>query len=745
MLISLQRFCMGMLACVCASACLASLAQASSPPYPWSDSTLSPTQRATLVLKEMTLDEKIALVHGQGMPEERPGLSATNGGAGFSVGVPRLGIPMIQMADAAYGVTRSEANGRYSTALPSNLGSASSWDPKSAYQYGTLIATELRAQGYNMSLGGGTNLTREPRSGRTFEYMGEDPLLSGTLDGNVMRGEQDQHVIGDVKHYAINDQESGRYAVNANIDQRSMRESDLLAFEIALENSHAAAVMCSYNRVNGDYACENDYLLRDVLKKDFNFQGFVISDWGGTHSAAKASHAGLDMEQPDDFYYGSKLKKAVESGEVSKAELDDHVFRILRAEFAEGLVDFPIKKHVVDVNHGFEVAQRLAEKSIVLLQNKDGVLPLDPAKAQTIAVIGGHADVGVLSGGGSAQVDSPGGNPVPPPPAGHGIFDEFIRPAWLRDPPLQALQAAFPKAKVVYNSGDDPAAAAALARGADAVIVFGYQWESETKDLETLRLEPAQNSLIETVAAANPHTIVVLETGSPATMPWAGKVSAIVEAWYPGIRGAEALAAILSGAVNPSGKLAVTFPLRDADLPHPNLVKPSPASEPTKQDTMTETMAEMGRGFPAFQTYYDEKLKVGYKWYDAEKKEVLFPFGHGLSYTTYSYSSFDVQPGDGLTASFTVRNTGQRAGEEIAQVYASLPDSAGEPPRRLVGWAKLSIAAGESCQATVHIDPKLLKVFDPETDSWKLIPGTYTIWAGGSSRNLPLQKTIQIP
>lgn len=693
----------------------------------------------------MTLDEKIALVHGQGMPGERPGLSETNGGAGFTVGVPRLGIPMIQMADAAYGVTRSEANGRYSTALPSNLGSASSWDPQSAYEYGALIATELRAQGYNMTLGGGTNLTREPRSGRTFEYMGEDPLLSGTLDGNVMRGEQDQHVIGDLKHYALNDQENGRYAVNVNIDQRSMRESDLLAFEIALETSHAAAVMCSYNRVNGDYACENDYLLRDVLKKDFNFQGFVISDWGGTHSAAKASHAGLDMEQPDDFYYGSKLKKAVESGEVSQAELDDHVFRILRAEFAEGLVDFPIKKRVVDVNHGFEVAQRLAEKSIVLLQNKDGVLPLDPAKAQTIAVIGGHADVGVLSGGGSAQVDSPGGNPVPPPPAGNGIFDEFIRPAWLRDPPMKALQAAFPKAKVIYNSGDDPASAAALARTADAVIVFGYQWESETKDLETLSLDPAQNSLIETVAAANPHSIVVLETGSPATMPWAGKVSAIVEAWYPGIRGAEALAAILSGAVNPSGKLAVTFPLRDADLPHPNLVKPSPASEPTKQDSMTETMAEMGRGFPAFQTYYDEKLKVGYKWYDAEKKEVLFPFGHGLSYTTYSYSSLDVQPGDPLTASFTVRNTGQRAGEEIAQVYASLPDSAGEPPRRLVGWAKLSIAAGESCQATVHIDPKRLKVFDQETDSWKLIPGTYTLWAGSSSRNLPLQKQIQIP
>jgi beta-glucosidase len=321
--------------CITAGVPLSIQAQTPAASHPWSVSTLSPTQRAEMVLKEMTLDEKIAIVHGQGMVGEHPGLSETNGGAGFSVGVPRLGIPAIQMADAAYGVTRSEANGRYATALPSNLGAASSWDPKSAYLYGALIGTELRAQGYNMSLGGGVNLTREPRNGRTFEYMGEDPLLAGTLDGNVMRGEQDQHVIGDIKHYAMNDQESGRYAVNANIDKRSMRESDLLAFEIALKTSKAAAVMCSYNRVNGIYACENPYLLHDVLKKDFNFDGFVVSDWGGTHSAAKASHAGLDMEQPDDFYYGSELKKAVTSGEVSQAELDDHVLRILKAELQQ--------------------------------------------------------------------------------------------------------------------------------------------------------------------------------------------------------------------------------------------------------------------------------------------------------------------------------------------------------------------------------------------------------------------------
>ncbi len=712
--------------------------------HAWSRSSLPSTQRAELVLKEMTLDEKIAIVHGQGMVGEHPGPSDTNGGAGFSIGVPRLGVPSIQMADAAYGVTRGEANGRYATALPSNLGAASSWDPKAAYEYGALIGTELRAQGYNMSLGGGVNLTREARNGRTFEYMGEDPLLAGTLDGNVMRGVQDQHVIGDVKHYAINDQESGRYAVNANIDRRSMRESDLLAFEIALKISRAAAVMCAYNRVNGTYACENSYLLHDVLKQEFNFDGFVVSDWGGTHSATKASHAGLDMEQPDEFYYGSELKKAVQSGEVSQAELDDHVLRILRAEFSAGLVDFPIEKKVVDVDHGFAVAQRLAEKSIVLLQNTNAVLPLDLNKQQTIAVIGGHADVGVLSGGGSAQVDSPGGNPIPPPPPGPGPFDSMIKPAWLRDAPLSAIQAALPNAKVTYSSGEDLGLAIDLAQHSDIVIVFGYQWEAETKDLETLNLDPKQNALIDAVAKANPKTIVVLETGTAATMPWSGKVSGIVEAWYPGIRGAEAIAAVLSGRVNPSGKLAATFPVRDADLPHPMLVKAPDVSELKLKDSMSAIIEEMEAGLPAFQIYYDEKLKVGYKWYDAEHKDVLFPFGHGLSYTTYGYSDLKVAA-DALTVSFAVKNTGQRAGEEIAQVYASLPASAGEPPRRLVGWANLALGPGESKVAEVHIEPKMLQVFDEKTDRWKSVSGVYKIFVGASSRDLPLHETVTLP
>lgn len=719
-----------------------------SPHYAWSDTTLSPDARADLVLKEMTLGEKISILHGQRAPFGPPGAaqapSASNGGAGFSIAIPRLGIPAIQMADSAYGVTRGAFMGRYSTALPNNLAAAAAWDTQAAFDYGALIGRELRNQGYSMSLGGGVNLPREPRNGRTFEYQGEDPLLAGTLDGYVEKGIQSQHIIGDLKHYAINDQESGRNAVNANIDKRSMRETDLRAFEIALAISDAGGVMCSYNRVNGDYACENSYLLTDVLRKDFHFQGFVLSDWGGTHSTAKASHAGLDQEQPGENFYGDALKKAVESGAVSQAELDEHVHRILRTIFATGLFDNPVVDSVPDVEAGFALAQSIAEKSIVLLKNERNVLPLGPG-VRSVVVIGGHADKGVLTGGGSAQVNPPGGSAVPPPTAGTGPMAAFMRQAWLGDPPLRALAEKFPAGRVTYVSGDDLADASAAAKKADVAIVFAYQWESEGMDLKSLDLSDDQNKLIETVAAANPKTVVVLETGSPATMPWVDKVAGVLEAWYPGIRGAEALANILTGQVNPTGKLAITFPRSDADLPHPTLVTPPPESQmhrPAPGADISAFMAQMAKGLPPFQTYYDEKLKVGYKWYDAEKKEVLFPFGYGLSYTTYAYSGLTLHSGDSLTVSFTVKNTGKRAGTEIAQVYASLPDAAGEPPKRLIGWIRIELAPGESKQVTVPVDHDRLTIYDEDSDSWKLVPGLYIIRVGTSSQSLPLQQTV---
>lgn len=714
----------------------------SQPAHAWMNTSLSPDERASLVLKEMTLDEKISMLHGTGMKDLSPMSPlavGSNGGAGYVPAIPRLGIPAIQMSDAAYGVRVSGENGRYSTALPSDLGAAASWDLNGAYQYGALIAEELRAQGYNMTLGGGVNLAREPRNGRTFEYIGEDPILAGTMVGAVMKGEQARHVIGDIKHYALNDQESGRNAVNVNIDKRSMRESDLLAFEIGIRESDVAAVMCSYNRLNGDYACENDYLLNEVLKKDWNFKGFVLSDWQGTHSTVKASAAGLDHEEPGEIFFGEAMKKAVLSGKVPMAQLDDHVRRILRSMFSSGVIDDPPQKSVIDVEGHLAIAQKLEEQSIVLLKNQDSLLPLNASRIGSIAVIGPHADVGMISGAGSAQVDPPGGNAIMPPGKGGTNWQDHI---WFPTSPLKEIQASAPRAKVEFDSGSDPNRAAVLAKNADVAIVFAYQWESEDLDLDSLALPENQNEIIERVVAANPHTIVVLETGSPATMPWVDRVSGILEVWYGGSHGAQAVARVLFGEVNPSAKLPITFPKSDADLPHPVITKPPEASKTHGEPDAWKIIAQ---GLPAFQISYDEGLKVGYKWYDAEHKEVLFPFGFGLSYTTYGYSGLQVTPGKTVKVTFEVKNTGNRLGEEIAEVYAALPESAGEPPKRLVGWSKVKLAAGEGKEVTVDIDPEYLSIFDVSRDRWQLVPGSYTFMVGGSSQDLPLKGSVKLP
>jgi len=709
---------------------------------PWMNAELSPEQRADLVLKQMTLDEKLALLHGNGMAHapqwQMPLTHLGNGGAGYVEGVPRLGIPALVISDAAYGVRDSGANGRYSTAMPSNLGAASSWDEQSACEYGEVIGRDLKAQGFNMTLGGGVNLAREPRNGRTFEYAGEDPLLAGTLVGNMMKCEQAQHVIGDIKHYVMNDQETGRFVVNSVISKRSMQETDLLAFHIAISIANPGAVMCSYNRINGDFGCENSYTLRDVLKKDWSFKGFVISDWGGTHSTEKASAAGLDQEQPMAEYFGPKLKEAVEAGKVPASEIDDHARRVLYAAFLSGIVDDPPQKGVVDVERGFEVAQRAEEKSIVLLKNVHSVLPIDSSKIHTIAIIGGHADVGMISGGGSAQVDPPSGNAIMPPGKGATHWQEKI---WFPTSPLKALRAKLPNTKIDFDSGTDGKSAVSLAKNSDIAIVFAYQWIAEGMDLPNLSLPDNQDALIEQVAAANPNTIVVLETGNPVSMPWADHVSAILEAWFAGSSGHKALANILFGDVNPSGKLPITFPRSEADLPHTTIVKPPPGTEPPPGPDHWKRVLE---GLPAFQTSYDEGLKVGYKWYDAEKKPVLFPFGFGLSYTEYAYSDLKVTNGEHVRVTFTVRNTGNRGGAEIAEVYASLPPATAEPPKRLIGWSRVQLGPGESKEVSVEIEPLFLSVFDSAQHAWQQTPGEYKFMVGGSSDSLPLNGSVQL-
>jgi beta-glucosidase len=716
---------------------------------PWMDKSLSPDRRAELLAEQMTLEEKISLLHGTGWVD-LAGPSAfalprrSLGGAGFIPGIPRLGIPDLQMADAAVGVTRGARFSRYSTALPSGTSEASSWDLKLAHDYGALIGRELRDQGFNMTLGGGINLTREARNGRTFEYKGEDPILAGKLVGQEMKALQGEGVIGDVKHYALNDQESGRTVVDVRIDKRAMRESDLLAFEIGVKDSGVGAVMCSYNLVNGDYACENSYLLQETLKKDFAFQGFVLSDWGATHSTTKAALAGLDMEMPGAVYFAEGLEKAVKSGEVPMARLDDMVHRVLRTEFAVGLFDLPPERKVVDVFAGFEVAQRVAEQGTVLLKNAQGQLPLSASRLHSIAVIGSHADVGVLSGGGSAQVDPPGGNAVlPPQPPGAPPTAVFDQAVWDPSSPLKAIRAKAAQAKVEYIAGLDPGSAAALAKASDIAIVFVNQPTSEGGDTPSLSLPDNQDQLVSAVAAANPHTIVVLETGGPVTMPWIDKVSAVLEAWYPGIRGADAIANILFGDVNPSAKLPVTFPRAEADLPHPRLMKQPPP-------TGGADMVPLFPGAPfrvnrrRFEIDYNEGPKVGYKWYDAEGKQPLFAFGYGLSYTSYAYSNLKVMQGQALKVSFNLKNTGARPGAEIAQVYVSLPASAGEPPKRLVAWDKVRLAPGQVKKVTLTLDPHYLSIFNADKGGWELVTGNYKVWVGSSSRNLPLSETVKM-
>jgi beta-glucosidase len=717
----------------------ANVANAQNTDRPWMNSKLSPEERADLVLKQMTLDEKIALLHGNGMAHanqwQMPLTKLTNGGAGYVEGVERLGIPPLIISDAAYGVRDSGANGRYSTALPSNLGAASSWDIDSECHYGEVIGRELREQGFDMTLGGGMDLNRDPRNGRTFEYAGEDPLLAGTLTGNMMKCEQAQHVVGDIKHYVMNDQETGRNIVNAIVSKRAMQESDLLAFHIAISIANPSAVMCSYNRVNDDYACENAYTLNEVLKKQWGFKGFVLSDWGGTHSTQKASAAGLDQEQPMADFFGPKLKAAVDAGQVPLSEIDDHARRVLYGLFVSGVVDNPPQAGTVDVQAGMDIAQHVEEKSIVLLKNSNSILPIDPAKVHSIAIIGAHADVGMISGGGSAQVDPPGGNAIMPPGKGKTQWQEHI---WFPTSPLKALEEKLPNTKISFDPGTNPQSAADLAHSSDLAIVFAAQWESEGMDLRNLSLPDNQDALIAQVAAANPHTIVVLETGTAVTMPWLDNVAGVVEAWFAGSAGHKALANVLVGEVNPSGKLAITFPKTEQDLPR--AVIPPLSARDFGQGSHAVNAGTHASGYSVT---YDEGAEVGYKWFEAQNKQPLFAFGFGLTYTSFGYSGLKVDAA-AKTVRFTVKNTGSRAGTEIAEVYAKLPQGADEPYKRLVGWKRIDLAAGESRTVTVTIDTRPLQTFNESSEGWSLAPGAYQVLVGPSSDNTPLTASIAI-
>ncbi|MRV72657.1 glycosyl hydrolase [Duganella sp. FT92W] len=721
-----KKISLSSIAVAVAICCGHALAAESGTGQPWMNARLGAGERASLALQAMTLDEKLKLVFGyMGADVEHKKFTrlpeAHKQSAGLIYGVPRLGIPNLWQADAGLGVaSQAGPDVRTGTALPSGMNTAATWDLQTAYAGGAMIGAEARGYGFNVLLAGGVNLMREPRNGRNFEYGGEDPLLAGKIVGAQIRGIQSNRVISTLKHFAFNDQETGRTTLNVKIDDRAARMSDLLALQIANEEGKPGAVMCSYNRVNGAYACENNYLLNEVLKQDWRFNGWVMSDWGATHSTIPAANAGLDQQSGFPFdhadYFAAPLKEAVLNGWVPPARLDDMARRVLYAMFEHGVVDQPVAPapEKIDFKANAAVSMKDAQEGMVLLKNHGDILPLKK-DARRVVVIGGYADKGVLAGGGSSLVYPAGGNAVPglEPKVWPGPV--MVYPS----PPLKAIQQRLPKATVVYHDGADKAAAAKLAREADVVLVFATQWTAEAMDVPTLALPNKQDELIAAVAAANGKTVVVLETGGPVTMPWLPKVPAVLEAWYPGTSGGEAIASVLFGEVNPSGHLPATFPASESQLPRPAL------------DGYPEVADRR------FDVDYHEGAAVGYKWFDLKGHKPLFPFGHGLSYTQFKLEDLKAGVRDGvLHASFTVRNTGKVAGKEVAQVYVAPLNTRWEAPKRLAGFQKVDVKPGASATAAVTVDPRLLADYDAASKTWKVAPGDYRVIlaadAGGS-------------
>ncbi|MDB5433973.1 MAG: glycosyl hydrolase [Phenylobacterium sp.] len=728
---------------VCAAAlalALPGLAQSAGPKagpkaigaQPWTNPKLSPDRRADLVIDKMSLDEQIALLHGQFptfMGKRPPGVVQS---AGYVPGLPRLGIPAITESDASLGVANAGRKDDDATPLPSGVALAAAWDPKTAFASGAMIGKQARQKGFNVLLAGGVNLLRDPRNGRNFEYLGEDPLLAGTLAGQAIKGIQSNHIVSTIKHFAINDQETGRMVLSAEIDEAAFRESDLLAFEIAIETGQPGSVMCAYNRVGGTYACENPFLLTDVLRTDWHWPGWVMSDWGAVHGVA-AAKAGLDQESGQQLdkkvYFDAPLKEAVQSGEVPAARVREMTHRYLRSLFAAGLVDHPLQPGGLDTAADSAVAGHAAEQGIVLLKNSKGLLPL-AAGARRIAVIGGHADVGVISGGGSSQV-IPLGSAAFPKPKGAPAWGggEVYHPS----APLAAIKARAAKAEVTFNDGADPAAAAALGKSADVVVLFATQWSTEGMDI-AMKLDGAQDALIAAVAAANPKTVVVLETAGPVLMPWRDQAGAILEAWYPGARGGEAIAKVLFGEVDPQGRLPMTFPASEAQLPRPVL--------PGADQAAVEAITPAGPAPKPFDVRYTEGSDVGYRSYAKSGDKPLYPFGYGLAYTSFRYSGLKVAGGKTLTASFTVTNTGARAGTDTPQLYLT----AGPKRRqqRLIGWSKVTLKPGESRQVTVAAPQRMLADWDVKAHGWRLDGGAYRVAIGPDAATAALKGSATV-
>lgn len=695
-------------------------------------------RRAAATEAALVGDERVQLLNGMlAMPFN--GTKVPEGvplGAGYIAGIERLGVPSLTETDASLGVSYIGGMRRDgATALPSGLAMGSTWSPDLMREGGGLIAGEAQAKGFNVLLAGGINLVRDPRGGRAFEYLGEDPLHSGLLGGAAVAGIQSRHVLSTIKHFALNPTETGRQFHNAIIADGAFRMSDLLAFEIAIEQGQPGSVMCAYNKVNGAQACGNDSLLSGLLRRDWGYKGFVMSDWGSVRGVDFAL-TGLDQQsgwQLDGAqHFGKPLLDMATTDKRYRDRIAEMNRRVLRSIYAVGLDTNPPQRAPIDFAAGGAVAQRIAERGMVLLQNRGNILPL-AASARRILIVGGYADAGVLSGGGSSQSQGEGGPVVSLPVVAEGMFAPLMAQNYHRSSPLKAIRARSPEAEIVYRDGRYPADAAIAAKNADLVIVFATQWMTEGLDVPDLSLPNGQDDMIAAVAKANPNIVVVLETGGPVTMPWQNDVGAILEAWYPGARGGEAIAAVLFGDVNPSGRLPVTFPASVAQLPRPDL----PGAETVEPDFA-------GHGKPG-QTldidYNIEGADVGYRWFARQAEKPLFPFGFGLSYTSFERSGLAIAGGAQPKASFTLRNSGARDGADVGQVY--LVETPHGKTRRLVGFSRVDLKPGETRKVEVPIDPRLLAEWTPK--GWTLSGGTYRFALGASSEELLEEASVRLP
>ncbi|CAI3949753.1 glycoside hydrolase family 3 C-terminal domain-containing protein [Commensalibacter communis] len=698
----------------------------------WKDTSLSAEARAKALVKAMTQDEKLQLVASQyavdNGSKHLPIPKGALGSAAYVAGIPRLGIPAQQITDAGLGVTNPNhiRLNDAATSLPSGQILSGTFDRNLAYEAGKMTGAEAFHRGFNVLLGGGMVLTRDPRIGRNFEYLGEDPILAGNIGAEQIKGVQSQHVVSTAKHLAFNNIETNRKKIDMKVGEKEGRESDLLAFEIAIKKGNPGSIMCAYNKVNGDYSCENSYLLQ-LPKKEWGYQGYIMTDWGAGHSTVKAANAGLDQESAADqfdnkIYFGKDLKEAIAKGEVPQSRLDDMAYRVLYGLIQVGAYDHPAVKSTQseDVAAHEAISQKVAENGIVLLQNKQNILPL-AATVKNIAIIGGKADKGVLSGGGSSQVTARGGNITDPT-----SMQTWPGPAsYFPSSPMKAIQALAPKAKIQFAEGNNIDEAVKLASQSDVVIVFATKWSAESFDNADMSLPGNQNQLIEAVAKAGKPVVVVLETGNPVEMPWLNNVDAVVEAWYPGTSGGTAIANILFGKVNPSGRLTITWPKSLAQVPYPKIT--NAGQRWNEDDPVKEDKPDLS-GIKTFSLDVD-KANVGYRWYQDKKITPLYPFGYGLSYTTFKYNKITLNnnlsgKNPTMTAEVTVENTGNKDGADAVQVYGTIPDGT---TSRLLGFDKVALKAGETKTVSIPLALQAIANYEPKAHHWELPAGTYTI------------------